>query len=544
MTTLSMKALTKLTIGLCSFGLLTGCNNDIDHSKVREQGFVFCGQGTPVSFNPQLVESGITSESLAPQIFDSLFQLDPITHQPIPNLAEKWTANKELTEFIFELRDNVEFQTTQWFTPTRPMNASDVVFSFKRILDPEHPFHHVGMSSYPWFSGIDFRGLIKDIRALDERHVKFTLNRPDNTFLPNISTPFAVIHSKEYAQQLIHADNKPMLDTHPVGTGPFYLAEYQVGDLVRLKRHEQHWRGKPEMQQVVFDISARGTGPLAKLLRGECDVLNAPLSSQIPTIRAHKQLKLDSKPAMNVAFIAINTEHPALNDQRVRKALSLSINRNNILESVYYGTGSQAYTLLPPSSWAYEKDTVHVRYDRNYALALLRDAGFSTGLELTMWVPLEPNAYNPSPRKTAELIQASFADIGVKLELYTSDRFDRTELDAITNIDLLLTGWSASTGDPDNFLRPLLSCGAEQAGLNVSMWCNPDFDFLLDLARETNNSRYRINLYKQAQNIMNEEVPIIPLAHGAQFQAYHESLSGFDISPFNSQTFYQVKRSK
>jgi cationic peptide transport system substrate-binding protein len=374
--------------------------------------------------------------------------------------------------------------------------------------------------------------------------VRIRLQRPDNTFLPNISTAFAVIHSKEYGDTLLQQGKPQRIDSHPVGTGPYRLDEYLAGDLIRLKRHPEHWRGQAKMKQIVFDISARGTGPLAKLLRHECDVLSSPLSSQIPVIREHSELVLETKDAMNVAFVAINTDHPALNDARVRKALSLSVNRQNILDSVYYGTGSLAYTLLPPSSWAYEKDAVRVRYDRNYALALLREAGYQTGLELTMWVPLEPEAYNPSPRKTAELLQASFADIGIKLELLTSDRFSRTELSQIANIDLILTGWNASTGDPDNFLRPLLSCDAEQAGLNVSMWCNPDFDFLLDLAKETSQVRYRRNLYKEAQHIMHEEVPVIPLAHGVQFQAHHDSLVGFDITPFSSQTFYNVERRK
>ncbi len=539
-----MKVLFNISVGLCSLNLLAGCNSDIDQSKIREQGFVFCGQSAPDSFNPQQVERSITSDSLGPQLFDTLFQLDPVTLHPVPALARGWTVNESGTEFTIELRKNVAFQTTAWFTPTRPMNASDVVFSFNRILDPNNPFHQIGKAVYPWFSGFDFQKLVDKVEAVDDNHVRFTLTRPDNTFLPNISTPFAVIHSKEYAQQLMLSDEKIKLDTQPVGTGPFYLADYQVGDLIRLKRHDGYWRGRPDMQQVVFDISAHGTGPLAKLLRGECDVLNAPLSSQIPTIKEQKQLKLDAHPAMNVAFIAINTKHPALSDQRVRKALSLAINRENILESVYYGTGSQAYTLLPPSSWAYQKDTVHVRYDKNYALALLKEAGFSTGLELSMWVPLETSAYNPSPRKTAELIQANLADIGVTLLLFTGDRFDRTDLSKVANIDLILTGWNASTGDPDNFFRPLLSCNANQAGMNISMWCNPDFDFLLDLAKETNNARYRINLYREAQNIMNEEVPVIPLAHGAQFQAYHQSLNGFAIDQFNTQNFYQVKRNR
>ncbi|MEF1307934.1 ABC transporter substrate-binding protein, partial [Vibrio owensii] len=137
---------------------------------------------------------------------------------------------------------------------------------------------------------------------------------------------------------------------------------------------------------------------------------------------------------------AINTGHPALRDPRVRQALNLAINRQNILDSVYHGTGTQAYTLLPPNSWAYQKDSVKIRYDRNYALALLREAGYEKGLQLTMWVPLEPRAFNPSPRKTAELIQANFADIGVDLRLLTDDRFERTQLETINDVDLLLTG--------------------------------------------------------------------------------------------------------
>ena len=105
------------------------------------------------------------------------------------------------------------------------------------------------------------------------------------------------------------------------------------------------------------------------------------------------------KPAMNISFVAVNTAHPALNLPDVRKALNYAINRQNILDSVYYGTGSQAYSVLPPSSWAYQKDTVQIRYDRQYASALLREAGYSQGLELTMAVPSQPRAYNPSPRK-------------------------------------------------------------------------------------------------------------------------------------------------
>lgn len=539
---LSMKAFLQFTLGIFSFSLLAGCGEAIDHDKIRQQGFVYCGQGGPDTFNPQLADSGVTPETLSPQIFDTLLTIDPQSFEPIPNLAKQWTVNSAGTEYTFTLRDNVTFQTTAWFTPSRTLTADDVMFSFRRIFDSSHPFHYVGGGLYPWFTGIDFQNLLVDVVALPNNQVRFTLSRPDNSFLSNIATSHAVIHSKEYANQLELVDEKGMLDSHPVGTGPFYLSEYKNNDFIRLKRHEGYWRGKAKMQQVVLDISNRGTGTLAKMLRKECDILNAPLSSQLPIIEQRDDIKLTAKPAMNISFVAVNTLHPALNDSRVRKALNYAINRQNILDSVYYGTGSQAYSVLPPSSWAYQKDATQLRYDRNYAIALLREAGYSKGLELTMSVPLEPRAYNPSPRKTAELIQANLADVGVTLNLMTDDRFNRADLDE--KVDLYLTGWIANTGDPDSFFRPLLSCDSKRVGLNVSSWCNPDFDFLLDLALEVDKKRYRLNLYKQAQNILNEEFPVIPLNHGMQLQAQHYSLEGFKVSPFNAQPFDRVERVK
>ncbi|EIZ0686663.1 peptide ABC transporter substrate-binding protein SapA [Vibrio parahaemolyticus] len=537
-----MNAFIRLSLSLIGISLLTACGEEIDHNDIRQAGFVFCGQGKPTTFNPQLIDSGITAEALSPQLYDTLLTLDPKTHQPIASIAESWSVNKEGTEYTFKLKHGVQFQTTPWFSPTRPLNSKDVVFSFKRIIDVDHPFHQVGGGFYPWFAGLDFQNLLQDVIAVDDYTVTFKLAQPNFSFLANIATSHAVILSAEYGQQLAAKDNKEQIDQLPIGSGPYQLKEYQVNDLIRLERHPNYWNSPAKMEQVVFDISHRGTGTLAKLLRNECDVLSSPISSQIPIIQEDENLELTATPANNVSFIAINTETLALRDPRVRQALNLAINRQNILDSVYYGTGTLAYTLLPPNSWAYQKDSAKIRYDRNYALALLREAGYEDGLKLSMWVPLEPRAFNPSPRKTAELIQANFADIGIKLTLLTDDRFERVDLENINDIDLLLTGWIGDTGDPDNFFRPLLSCESDRVGLNVSMWCNDDFDFLLDLALETQEQRYRLNLYRQAQNILNEEFPVIPLAHGVQFRVHDKSLTGFKSSPFNAQPFDRVER--
>ncbi|GAD79369.1 putative peptide ABC transporter substrate-binding protein [Vibrio ezurae NBRC 102218] len=527
-------------LGAC-FLALTGCGEVNVSHQIKQDGFIFCGQGTPSSFNPQLVNNDLAADTVAPQIFNTLVHFSNLNSVLEPMLATSWSVDKSGTRYQFNLRKGVSFQTTAWFTPTREFNAQDVVFTFKRVIDSRHPFHYVGGGHYPWFDAIGFKHILKDVKAVDAHTVIFELYKPDNTFLSNLSTTYASIHSAEYANDLLKADQKQRLDRYPVGTGPFYLDQFSVNDFIRLRRNPDFWGEPAKMKQVVLDITSRGTGTLAKLLRNECDVLFSPRSSQIPTIRAHPDLELQAYPSMNVAFIALRTLNPALNDARVRKALNIAINRNAIIDSVYYGYGVPAYSVLPPESWAYEKNSQQVRYDRNYARALIRDAGYANGLELSMWVSLEPTAYNPSPRKVAELLQSNFADIGVKLHIYLDER---STFKSIADADMILTGWNADTSDPDNFFRPLLSCNADRTVVNIASWCNADFDSLINLAKETTQKRYRLNLYRQAQNLLDEEVPIIPIAHGMQFRAKHKTLKGFSDTPSNTLSFEHVERRK
>lgn len=539
-----MSAYSRLLLACFSFFSLLGCSEPQQGSNTRSRGFVYCGQDTPTTFNPQLADGGLTADTLAAQIFDRLLLLDPISHQPLPGLARSWSVSDDGLEYTFTLRKGIEFQSTGWFTPSRQFNAQDVIFSFNRVIDPSHPFNKASGGHYPWFESLDFSHLIEEIQALDSHTVKFTLTRPDNSFLSNLGTSYAVIYSQEYGQQLLKAGQLNQLDMKPIGTGPFYLDQYIPNDLIRLKRHWGYWRGAAPMEQVVFDISSRGTGTLAKLLSHECDVLSSPLASQLPIISDNPDFELMAQTGMNVAFLAMNNDKPVLQDLRIRKAISLAINRENLLNSVYYGTGTKAKSMLPPMSWAYNHNRQAQDYSPERAVALLNEAGYNKGLNLTMSVPLEPRPYNPSPRKAAELIQADLKAIGIQVSILHQERRERIHLGDTAGFDLILTGWIADNGDPDNFLRPLLSCHAKQAGLNVANWCNLPFDNLLELALRTNKIEQRLNYYRRAQNVLDEQIPIIPLAHGVHFQVHHKSLGGLQMSPFGTRSFSSVYRSE
>ncbi|MFD2177399.1 ABC transporter substrate-binding protein SapA [Veronia pacifica] len=529
---------------MVSFCLLTlgACEDPEDRTLINNRGFVYCGQGQPNTFNPQLTDGGLTTEVLSSQLYDRLLQLDPNSHKPVAMLARHWEVSSDGKRYVFQLRHNVRFHHTAWFTPSRTLNAEDVAFSFQRLIDPNNKFHDVSGGQYPWFNSLDFSGLVKSVEAIDEYTVAFNLTRPDVSFLNTLSTNYAVILSAEYANSLIATGKSEDIDHYPVGTGAFYLDQYKPNELIRFKRHWDYWDGAAPMEQIVFDISSRGTGTLAKLITRECDVLSSPVASQLEVIREDKNFVLSSQTGMNVAFLALNTRHPALSELEVRQAINYAINRKALMKSVYYGTGTMATGMLPPMSWAYDSEESTI-YDPQLALALMAKAGYRYGFDLNLLVPTLAKPYNPSPRKTAELIQADLKEIGIRVNIVTQDEINRQKLREDPNgHDMVLTGWIADNGDPDNFLRPLLSCNAKFTGWNMSNWCNRYFDQKLDAAISTDRLADRKSLYHDAQQILRDRVPVIALAHGVHFQARQANLKGFSLTPYGDNSFANVSR--
>ncbi len=236
------------------------------------------------------------------------------------------------------------------------------------------------------------------------------------------------------------------------------------------------------MPQVVVDLGSGGTGRLSKLLTGECDVLAWPAASQLTILRDDPRLRLTLRPGMNIAYLAFNTRKPPLNNpQRAPGALALAINNQRLMQSIYYGTAETAASILPRASWAYDNDAKITEYNPAKAREMLRQAGVGQ-LNLKLWVPTTSQAWNPSPLKTAELLQADMAQVGVKVIIVPVEgRFQEARLMDM-NHDLTLTGWATDSNDPDSFFRPLLSCAAIHSQTNYAHWCNPGFDDVLQKA--------------------------------------------------------------
>ncbi len=525
-----------LGLSLCCSSAFAAVTHDI-----RQSGFVYCVNGVLNTFNPQLASSGLTVDTLSAQLYDRLLGVDPYTYRLMPELADSWEVRDNGATYIFHLRHGVSFQTTSWFTPHRTMNADDVVFSFSRMFDRSNPWHEVGGGSYPYFDSLQFADSVLSIKKLDNYTVEFRLANPDASFLWHIATHYAPVLSKEYADQLTASGHQELMDRQPVGTGPFQLSVYRAGLFIRLIRNPQYWKGVPRMQQVVIDIGAGGTGRLSKLLTGECDVLAYPAASQLPILRDDPRLRMTLRPGMNIAYLAFNTRKPPLDNPEVRKALSLAINNERLMSSIYYGTAETAASILPRASWAYDNRASISDYDPAKARDQLKQLKIQD-LHLRLMVPTESQPWNPSPLKMAELIQADLARIGVTVDIIPVEgRFQEAQLMAL-NHDMTLSGWSTDSNDPDSFFRPLLSCAAIGSATNYAHWCYPQFDQILHTALISQQLADRIDSYDQAQQMLAAQLPVLPLASSLRLQAYRYDIKGLVLSPFGNTSFAGVYR--
>lgn len=521
--------------------LLTACSPD-PGNKYTSHGLVYCVEANPETFNPQLVTSGTVIDVVANQLYDKLISINPDTGEFLPGLATAWSVSNAGTKYTFSLRKNVQFHQTEYFKPSRPFNADDVVFTFSRILDDQHPYHEVNRSGYPFFASIGFASLVRSIQRDNDYQVSFELHKADSSFLANLATAFSVILSEEYGQQLLSQQQPERLDSMPIGTGPFKFRSFVRDHLIRYYRHEQYWRYPVTLEQMVFDISPNPTTRMAKMLTHECDVMAYPVTSQLDLLRKRQDINVREVTSMNVAFWAFNTLKPPFNDPNVRRALAHAVNIDAIIDAVYFGEASKAQSLLPQSSWGYQAQINRPEYNPELARTLLAEAKLPKDFVMTIWAMPVQRIYNPNAQKMAELIQADLKAVGIQSTIvsYEWNTFLR-ELRRAEH-DSVLIGWSADNMDPDNFFSPLLSCAAAVSGNNRSNWCYEPFEDLLTKALASNKVEQRKEFYYQAQAMLMQQLPLVPIAHSKRTIAEATNVSGVVVYPFGGISLGQARK--
>ena len=509
-------------------------------SAASAKTFVYCSEGSPEGFDPGMYTAGTTFDASAHPIYSRLMEFKPGTTEAQPGLAESYEVSDDGTVYTFKLRPGVKFHTTEFFTPTRDMNADDVVFSLERQINPEHPWNqNVPGTSWEYAAGMGFPELIKSIEKVDDMTVKITLNRPEAPFLANLAMPFASIVSKEYADKLEAEGKKEQLNQMPVGTGPFSFVGYQQDAVIRYKKNPDYWGGAPKIDDLVFAITTDAAVRYQKLKAGECHLMPFPNAADVESMRADENLTVLEQEGLNVAYLAYNTTQAPFDKPEVRKALNKAINKQAIVDAVFQGMATPAKNPIPPTMWSYNDAIEDDTYDLEAAKKMLQDAGVEN-LSMKIWAMPVSRPYMLNARRAAEIIQDDLAKIGVNAEIVSyewAEYLDRSK--AKDRDGAVILGWTGDNGDPDNFLDTLLGCNAV-GGNNRAQWCNEEFDALVKKAKETSDPAERTKLYEEAQVVFKREAPWATLDHSLSIVPMRKEVTGFVQSPLGDFTFENV----
>ncbi|MEF9900972.1 MAG: ABC transporter substrate-binding protein [Pseudomonas sp.] len=524
---------TSIFAALLGLGLLTQAPQGL------ARNLVFCSEGSPGGFDTAQYTSATDNDAAEP-IYNRLVEFERGATAVKPALAKSWEVSPDGLTYTFHLREGVKFHRNKEFTPTRELNADDVLFTFKRMLDREHPFRKAYPTEFPYFTSMSLDKNIARIEKIDAMTVTFTLNSVDAAFVQNLAMSFAAILSAEYAHQLMTSGRPSDINQKPIGTGPFVFQRYQKDSQIRYRGNKDYWDpSQVKIEQLIFSINVDPSVRIQKLRKNECQVTLNPRPADLDSLKRDPNLQVIEKPGFNLGYIAYNVQHKPFDQLQVRQAMDMAVNKSAIVKAVYQHAGQLAVGSMPPTQWSYDDTIKDGGYNPDKARELLKAAGVKEGSEITLWAMPVQRPYNPNAKLMAEMLQADWSKIGFKVKIVSYEWGEYLKRTKDGEHDVTLIGWTGDNGDPDNWLGTLYSCDAIGSN-NYSMWCDPQYDALVKRAKTVTDREQRTTLYKQAQQRLRQQLPITPIAHSTVNQPLSAKVVDFKVSPFGRNSFSGV----
>jgi peptide/nickel transport system substrate-binding protein len=508
--------------------------------------FIFGRPADSVSMDSAIITD---SESFRPinQGCQGLTTFEGSTTNVIGDLAESWTPSEDGLTWVFKLREGVTFHDGT------PFNAEAVKFNFDRWRLSASPYRAEGQvfEYYEYmFAGFDDASIISDVQASGEFEVTFTLKEPNAPLLNNLAMNSFFIHSPAAIQEFGADYGTPNVGY--VCTGPYQFVSWTPGETIVLERYEGYWHQLAgNVERIIIRTIEDNAARFAALQAGEIDALEAANIEDIADLTVGEtadSIYLLLRPAFNTQYLAFNYQIQEFQDARVRRALSLAINREAIVDAFFGEFGEVANNFIPPLVWGHD-DSLVSEYDPEAARALLAEAGFAEGLsEVTLadgskiplvlfYMPVV-RFYNPDPEGIAQAQAADLAAVGITVELQTAGDWptylgQRAEGQLV---GLYQLGWGGDNGDPDNFLGYFFA-GSEPKP-SEGFYDNAELRELLNEARVLPTQAERLPLYQQAEQLLASEAGRIWIAHQQTPLAFGPQVSGYVVNPL-SQEFYQ-----
>jgi glutathione transport system substrate-binding protein len=428
---------------------------------------------------------------------------------PTPALAASWEINDTGDVWTFTLQEGVVFHDGT------PLTAEAVQRSFARLLVPENGLAGAGR----------FQTVIDSVAVTADDRVQFNLFTSYPAFL-------ALLTGSQAGVVQVDAWEAGTLGRAAVGTGPYRFVEWDSGEHVTMEAFADYWRELPQVERLVWTWSPEAAVMTMALQAGEVDIVNP-----LPPVYAQP---LDMNPEIDVLqtdgsavfWVSLNVELAPLDDVRVRQALNYATNREGIVNALLQGYGSAANSPLSPANFGYDPATPGYEFNIAKAKELLTEAGHPDGIAINL-------AVQEADSNTAEALQGMWAEAGIRLNVQLMEggvwsdlAFAEPERKAENAVHSVFASWSTSSLDADGQLRSLYHTANWAPGsANLGFYSNARVDELLDAGVATTNTAERLEIYSEAQFIINDEAAHVLLYYPKALAAKGSSVSGVWLSP-------------
>jgi len=471
------------------------------------------------TLDPINAETGETVKVIL-NLYDTLVAFADETLDIVPALATHWESSEDGLTWTFHLREGVRFHDRT------PLNAEAVAYSFERLIQDDHPDVTDPARPYkPSFQVID------EIETPDPLTVVFKLREPSAVFLNNL----AMFPASIVSPTAVKSKGKAF-STSPVGTGPFRFERWIRDQQLVLAANADYWRTPPKVDRVVFVPVSESATRVQQLRRSEIHIADNLPPAELDALAKTPGLVVDEQVAMNVAYLAMQTDKPPLDDLRLREAIWMSLDKDALVRVAYAGHAVPAVNMLPRNMWGYNDQIIDRPFDPTRASKLVRDVAEAKQLDVpipfSLAVMSEPRPYMEQPLQVAAFVKDSLAQIGIAVTIDPKPVTPHFAKMMRGDFQLGLGGWTTDNGDPDNFLYSLLDPdNISEHGNNMSHYRNADVHQLLLAGQRELNRDKRLQLYLRAQELIFADAPVVPLVSTQQRVARSARLRGYKLHP-------------
>jgi peptide/nickel transport system substrate-binding protein len=495
--------------GVAAFGLADRADASTRHPQ--RKGTLQYGPHVDVAgIDPHLQNQNHIHQATA-AMYNGLTDIDQ-QGNIVPSLAESWESNTELTEWTFRLRKGVLFHNG------RELDAEAVKLNIMRIKDPAigHEFLRGALDT------------IDRVEVLDKYTIRLHASAPSVALPSSVMRYPTVIHAPDAFETAA---------THPIGTGPFKFVSWTRRNETRLVRFENYWEtdadghNLPYLDEIIVKPKGEDSVRLTALRTGQVQLINTMAQADVERFKKSYGDRFNTWTwSAGGNFVVFNFRRGQFLDKRLRTAAAHAIDRQAIHHAVYYGQGHMLDQPYPPGNPWHLEGIRSLEYDPDRAKAILKEAR-ATGTEIKLVV----NANTAIARETAQVIQDLWSTVGFKVTLEPLDTVPYRNARNEGTFDGMIQG-NTYRYDPDDYFWRNLHSKSDYSG-SLSGWKNERYDQLIDEAKRTKDAARRKELYTEAWNIVNVELPFFYLHEITQTSAAAKEVRGYQPGSAGAVTY-------